>query len=58
MRQWLRYDGYRVKSQGRSNGVGVFISYGWLCHKDRNSDSDPRVAIYFISGVGYFYKEV
>lgn len=58
MREYLRHDGYRVKSQGQHNGVGLFISYGWLCYKDRNTDNDPRVAIYFVKGVGYFHKEV
>jgi hypothetical protein len=53
----LRWDGYRVVSHGVYQGGGEFVSYGYLCGARSNKDSDRHVAIFFVPGVGYQYKE-
>lgn len=55
---YVRYDGFRVKHHGIAEQGDIFVSHGWLCHKDCNTDGDCRVIIYHRAGVGYTYEEM
>lgn len=55
MKPYLRWDGYRVKHHGEEQGAGKFVSFGWLCGRDSNSDSDVHVRIFHVAGIGYTY---
>ena len=56
MKQYVRWNGFRVKHRGEDQGSGQFVSFGWLCGRDSNSDADVRVQIFHTAGIGYTYK--
>jgi len=56
MKPYIRWDGFRVKHRGEEQGSGQFVSFGWLCSRDRNCDTDVRVQIFHDANRGYTYK--
>lgn len=53
---YIRWDGFRVKHRGEDNGSSEFVSFGWLCGRDSNSDTDTRVQIFRVANYGYTFK--
>lgn len=53
---YLRFNGYRVINKGKYIEGGEFISYGYICSKTTNKETDKHVSVYFIPDEGYFYK--
>lgn len=53
---YLRHDGYRYRHHGKAQPGDKPVAYGHLCHKDRNTDKDSPVTIFFRAGVGYTYE--
>lgn len=56
MKPYLRWDGYRVKHVGEASPDAQFVSFGKLCGRNSNSDSDRPVQVMFEPGRGYTYK--